>query len=703
MLRKLATLALLTVVQLLPVAALRSPVVHAASGMDPAIGPHARAELAYAGRHFSFAPASSSPIPLRAARTGATAGPATAAVAQGALQRQVLGFAPYWELSTNSNWNYSLLSTVAYFGINVNGDGSFVQTDSGWAGWNSQDLVNIITAAHNAGDRVVLVVKQSNDAAITQLGTDAPSTQNAINNIVAAITSKSLDGVNVDFEGNNNDGTEQPAFTSFVRQLSSAMHQHGWTISVDTYGGAASWDGGIFKIGDLAPLVDALFIMAYDTAFDNTPGYAGPNAPLNGWTYNDTTDVTQYLTKAPASKILLGVPYYGLKWSTTDSASGPANGPYAKVTGGESNPTYSQVLGDVSCNAQQRTFGWDATAQSPWTSWYSPATNDPCGGNFGSWREMYYDNADSLGLKYDLVNNQNLLGTGVWALGFDGSSPDLWNELSLKFVVKWDRIGGYLTSGAAVASWTSGRLDAFVRGGDNGLYHISYQNGAWSGWDFLGGTLTSAPAAVSWGPGRIDVFVRGPDSALWHRAYQNSSWTAWENLGGYLTSGPAVASWASGRLDVFARGPYNGLWHKSFDGTTWSGWDYLGGTLTSGPAAVSWGTGRIDTFVAGPDRGLWHKSYHDGGWSAWDSLGGYLTSGPAASSWAANRLDVFVRGPGNAAYHKAFDGTGWSMWQSLGGSLTADPAAVSWGPGRIDVFVRGPDFSLWHMGINLQV
>lgn len=39
----------------------------------------------------------------------------------------------------------------------------------------------------------------------------------------------------------------------------------------------------------------------------------------------------------------------------------------------------------------------------------------------------------------------------------------------------------------------------------------------WSGWESLGGTLTSAPAAVSWGPNRIDVFVKGTDNALWHK------------------------------------------------------------------------------------------------------------------------------------------------------------------------------------------
>ncbi|TQJ31153.1 matrixin family metalloprotease [Microbacterium sp. SLBN-146] len=255
----------------------------------------------------------------------------------------------------------------------------------------------------------------------------------------------------------------------------------------------------------------------------------------------------------------------------------------------------------------------------------------------------------------------------------------------------WESLGGVLTSGAGVSSWASGRLDLFVRGTDNALWH-KWFNGGWSHWETLGGVLTSDPAAVSWSNGRIDVFVRGTDNALWHKWF-DGRWSHWESLGGVLTSGPAVSSWASGRLDVFVRGTDNALWHKWFDGR-WSHWESLGGVLTSDPAAVSWGNGRIDVFVRGTDNALWHK-WFDGRWRGWESLGGVLTSGPGASSWASGRLDVFVRGTDNALWHKWFDRS-WSGWETLGGVITSDPDAVSWGRGRVDVFARGTDNALWH-------
>ena len=256
----------------------------------------------------------------------------------------------------------------------------------------------------------------------------------------------------------------------------------------------------------------------------------------------------------------------------------------------------------------------------------------------------------------------------------------------------WESLGGVLTSGPGVCSWASGRLDVFVRGTDNALWHKWY-SGGWSGWESLGGVITSDPAAVSWGPNRIDVFARGTDNALWHKWWNGAAWSGWESLGGVLTSGPAVCSWASGRLDVFVRGTDNALWHKWYSGG-WSGWESLGGVLTSDPAAVSWSSGRIDVFVRGTDNALWHKWY-SGGWSGWESLGGVLTSSPGVSSWASGRLDVFVRGTDNAMWRKWYSG-GWSGWESLGGVLTSAPDAVSWGANRIDTFVRGTDNALWH-------
>ncbi len=285
------------------------------------------------------------------------------------------------------------------------------------------------------------------------------------------------------------------------------------------------------------------------------------------------------------------------------------------------------------------------------------------------------------------------------ALGFDDRYGYGWVDPTAAVANPgpWGPQGGVLTSSPDIASWGEGRLDAFVRGTDNALWHKTWDGTGWTGWESLGGYLTSDPGAVSWGPNRLDVFVRGGDNALWHRGWDGTGWTGWAWLGGHLTSAPDVASWGPGRLDVMVRGPDNALWHKAWDGTAWTGWGSLGGYLTSGPGAVSWGSNRLDVFVRGGDNALWHRVWDGTAWSGWGWLGGALTSGPDAASAARGRLDVVVRGPDNAVWQKSWTGSAWSAWASMGGAATSDPTAV-WRQGgrRMEVLVRGTDNALWH-------
>ena len=73
--------------------------------------------------------------------------------------------------------------------------------------------------------------------------------------------------------------------------------------------------------------------------------------------------------------------------------------------------------------------------------------------------------------------------------------------------------------------------------------HPSKSANSWSNWEDLGGVLTSGPGVSSWAANRLDVFVRGTDNALWHKWWNGSSWNGWESLGGVITSAPTAASW----------------------------------------------------------------------------------------------------------------------------------------------------------------
>jgi hypothetical protein len=255
----------------------------------------------------------------------------------------------------------------------------------------------------------------------------------------------------------------------------------------------------------------------------------------------------------------------------------------------------------------------------------------------------------------------------------------------------------------AVASWGPGRLDVFVQGGNDLLYHRWSTDGgsSFSSWESLGappGGLSSSPAAVSWGSNRIDVFARGADNALWHRWWDGRAWWGWERLGGALLSAPAVASWGPNRLDIFVVGAQHAMYHLYWDGT-WHPFGWLAGYALRDPGAVSWGPGRVDVFTLGVNNLLYHQ-YWNGSWSGWrQDVPGYWFSGPSVASPALGRLDVFLESSnaGQPLAHAYWIGA-W-LQDSEGGSLTAAPAAVA-SYRRLDVLARGTDGNLWHTFIG---
>ena len=345
------------------------------------------------------------------------------------LQKEVFGFAPYWALSQESTWDYNVISTFAYFGLSFDRNGNWIKSGGGYNGYRSPDLIDLIARAHNAGDRVLLTIKGSGQSALFHLLTTPGARQAAINNTLQAIGTRNMDGVNIDFEGYTSSAYPgfQQGLTQFATDMSAQIHAR-WPHSfatIATYSGSASWDFGLMRIDALAPVVDAMFIMAYDMSFSNMSGHAGPNSPMTGWTYNLTTSIREYLTKAPASKIILGLPWYGYRFNTT------SNAPYAASS--DATPdTYAAGQHDLACG-KNLVRHWDTPSQSPWASWYSPKTGDPCGMNLGSWQELYYENVQSLGVKYNLVNSSGIRGMGIWALGYEKGAPELWGQLNTYF------------------------------------------------------------------------------------------------------------------------------------------------------------------------------------------------------------------------------------------------------------------------------
>jgi spore germination protein YaaH len=628
------------------------------------------------------------------------------------LQREVFGFVNYFNLGDPNvgypSWHMNLLSTVAFFRLQVNsGNGYIVPApDPGWNVFHSSTMTSFVSAAHASGTRVIVSINlHGTDQVCT--GLLKANYTNTITETLQLVQQAGIDGVNLNYEASNvscpmpnpdpdnNPVSSRDRFTNFVAAFRAAM-PNGY-LAVDTYSGSAEDNLEFFNVTGIAPYVDSMFVMAYDMDWANygeiplqCSSYCfNPVSPLNTYRFNVTKSMQQYTALVSASKVILGQPYYGSRGCVPGAY--PAHQTllrdyvnttyiYASTIGSQTGVSYLSKNRDPSDGVSE----WDTWFDSDWSCW----------------REQYFDDVTSLSAKYDVVNADNLRGVGFFTLDYGGGSPELWNLIDVKFGTSppWGPLGGTLTSGPDATSWSGYRADVFARGSDNGLYH-KFWSGAWSTYEALGGALTSDPGVVSWGSNRIDVFARGTDSALYHKFWAGA-WSNWESLGGTLTTGPDAASWSNGRLDVFVRGTDNALWHKFWDAGGWSNWESLGGTLASDPTAVSWGPNRIDVFAKAADNTLMHKWWDGARWNGWESLGGSLTSAPDAASCASGHLDVFATGAGSALNRIGFNGSTWGGWQNSGGQWTSEPGAVCLsGTYRVYLFARGSDNALWQTSV----
>ncbi|HUZ27910.1 MAG TPA: glycosyl hydrolase family 18 protein, partial [Solirubrobacteraceae bacterium] len=328
--------------------------------------------------------------------------------------------------------------TVAFFGLHVQGDGTFA-SDSGLAVWNSSELSGLLSVAQPHGTKVVLtIILQDFSGNTPTMCTALAHKATTIANTVAEIKAKGVDGVNVDYEGlNGSCGTTDPSwardsFKAFVVALRAAMPA-GSYLSVDSYASSAADPLGFFDVQGMAASVDSFFVMAYDLEYSNylrSPEKCGvfclgPTAPLDGYYYTDTSTASQYLAVMPASKVILGVPYYGRKACVV---SGTAN---AYPTGSVVADSFIDASGELTSGlVQPGTYVGHRDANDPpglerWDTWVNPSLSCT--------RELYWDDPVSLAKKYALVNSDNLRGVGIWNLNFGGGMQDLWSSLSTNF------------------------------------------------------------------------------------------------------------------------------------------------------------------------------------------------------------------------------------------------------------------------------
>lgn len=252
------------------------------------------------------------------------------------------------------------------------------------------------------------------DAALT----DASRTAFA-DSCVDFIVKYGFDGVDIDWEypvgGGLSTNITRPEdkqnFTLLLKKLREKLDAQG-ALDGKTYlltiaGGAGNSYVNNTELGILHQYVDFGNIMTYDI-HGTWDSYTDFNSPLYSNTdtspqYKWSTDsgVNAWLKAGfPADKLVMGVPFYGVKYNYVNNAN---NGLYQRFSGG-GTLSYAGIAANY-LNTSGYTRYFHSQSQVPWL--------------FNGSTFISYDDEQSIGLKAGYVKTKGLAGAMVWELSQD--------------------------------------------------------------------------------------------------------------------------------------------------------------------------------------------------------------------------------------------------------------------------------------------
>lgn len=326
------------------------------------------------------------------------------------LTNTVFGFFPYWT-SENAYLDYEALSHISYFSLVAKTNGSL---DKRY--WPKESLISN-AKAHDV--KFLITITNFNSSEIDLILNNESNRNNLVKSITEEVNKYKLDGATIDFETPNPSAAAN--FNIFLESLKKELSFTNEKAEVYVATWPVDWAPDNYDYKKMAQIADGFFIMAYNYHYAGSPK-AGPVTTFDGtsrwgqytlkWTIDD---YLKQKTNNESDKLIMGLPYYGLDWQV-DSANVPAN------TLGTAKAFNYAGAKDMAIKYGRK---WDPDSKNPYVI-YSDS---------GQTRQLWYDDAESLSYKYQLALDNRLGGVGIWALGFDAGTNDLWNVLKAYFSI----------------------------------------------------------------------------------------------------------------------------------------------------------------------------------------------------------------------------------------------------------------------------
>jgi spore germination protein YaaH len=331
---------------------------------------------------------------------------------------EVIGFLPYWKL-TEARIPFEKVKTIAFFGVTVDKNGRIAKMDQdgnedpGWGKFKSKEFDNLLTNTHQSGVKVHLVLRLMNNNDIIAVINNPLARQNTRENIVSLVREKNLDGINIDIEYQ---GVPDPStiknFTVFIKEfqefLSRSQSKTSLTLDVQADSVVKT---RLFELEKLHPYLNFIIIMGYDF-FRSASTNSGPVAPLTGkeiFGYDVTKAVTDFVKTVPPEKLILGIPFYGYEWETETAKPGSKTIPNTGALA-----TYGRVQKIII--DKHLVPKLDEVSQEPYLIFEEQ----------GALHQIFFEDENSLTKKISLVKKSGIAGIAIWALGYEGDSPQIW-------------------------------------------------------------------------------------------------------------------------------------------------------------------------------------------------------------------------------------------------------------------------------------
>lgn len=302
-----------------------------------------------------------------------------------------------WHVVASAGGNDTFNSVTANAGnLNVISPTWFKLCDNE-GGYTSFASADYVQKAHDRGLEVWALIENieyKDSISMYEILSSTTTRQKLIDSLMNDLITYGIDGINVDFEQLSMDCGEH--FVEFIRELSAACRKNGKVLSVDNYVPRDFND--YYDRKEQGIVADYVIVMGYDEH------YAGSKEAGSVASIDYVEDgIAQTVKEVPAEKVINAIPFYTRIWETTGD--------------GISSQAVDMVTAEQFISNHSITAEWDETTCQNYGEYTSGDSR----------YQVWLEDADSIKVKLNVMENYGIGGVAEWRLGFE--KPEIWDVI----------------------------------------------------------------------------------------------------------------------------------------------------------------------------------------------------------------------------------------------------------------------------------